>query len=85
MIVKSLGVVLNMMQHLFHTFDDHLTEMKISVERLENEMEAQAHHFGVNLDIAGAPEDSTTGIWAKLRICEWFGWFRVIMMCLFTI
>ncbi|CAL1171848.1 unnamed protein product [Cladocopium goreaui] len=49
--LQDIGVVLNMVQHLYNTFSNDFEDMKTNLNYLQREMDGQAHHFAVNLEI----------------------------------
>eukprot|EP00435_Cladocopium_sp_Y103_P066149 s109_g28.t1 len=49
--LQDIGVVLNMVQHLYNTFSNDFDDMKSNLNHLQREMDGQAHHFAVNLEI----------------------------------
>ena len=52
-------MVLNMVQHLYNTFSNDFEDMKTNLNYLQREMDGQAHHFAVNLEIAGVSDQSS--------------------------
>eukprot|EP00434_Breviolum_minutum_P013995 symbB.v1.2.012343.t1/scaffold826.1/size159518/10 len=49
--LQEIGSVLTMIQHLYNTFESDFQDMKLNLKHLQKELDAQAHHFAVNLDI----------------------------------
>ena len=49
--LEDVGAVLTVMQGLYQTFEEDFKDMKISIQSLREEMDSQAHHFAVNLEI----------------------------------
>ena len=49
--LQDVGAVLTVMQGLYQTFEEDFKDMKTSLQALRQEMDSQAHHFAVNLEI----------------------------------
>ena len=49
--LQDVGAVLTIIQGLYQTFEDDFNDMKTTLSALRKEMDAQSHHFAVNLEI----------------------------------